>query len=224
MAYSSFSLIFSFGGHALPQNFSMSICVGCSKPCGEPPLKCPTCLKYNVTATFCGQDCFKSSWGDHKSVHKATKARFAAQLQSKPLTMDDIQSMEDQMANSNFDANGPPVNTYEPPMDRRKEMPRWGLQYTFSGALRPALQSATRTVPSHIKKPYYAGHPDGASACENEEKKGNDIKEYKYGSSEFEDLKYACQMGREVLDAGGKACRVGVTTDEIDRVVHEAGE
>jgi methionyl aminopeptidase len=29
-------------------------------------------------------------------------------------------------------------------------------------------------------------------------------------------------MGREVLDLAGKALRVGVTTDEIDRVVHEA--
>ena len=29
-------------------------------------------------------------------------------------------------------------------------------------------------------------------------------------------------MGREVLNEGGKALRVGVTTDEIDRVIHEA--
>ena len=35
-------------------------------------------------------------------------------------------------------------------------------------------------------------------------------------------LRHACQMGREVLDVAGKALRPGVTTDEIDRVVHEA--
>merc|ERR1712151_1483341 len=29
-------------------------------------------------------------------------------------------------------------------------------------------------------------------------------------------------MGREVLDVAGKAVKVGVTTDEIDRVVHDA--
>jgi methionyl aminopeptidase len=29
-------------------------------------------------------------------------------------------------------------------------------------------------------------------------------------------------MGREVLDIAGKALRPGVTTDEIDRIVHEA--
>ena len=29
-------------------------------------------------------------------------------------------------------------------------------------------------------------------------------------------------MGREVLDEAGKAVRVGVCTDELDRIVHEA--
>jgi hypothetical protein len=35
-------------------------------------------------------------------------------------------------------------------------------------------------------------------------------------------FRHACRMGREVLDIAGNALRVGVTTDEIDRVVHEA--
>jgi len=39
---------------------------------------------------------------------------------------------------------------------------------------------------------------------------------------ELDDLRYACQMGREVLDIAGNAVRVGITTDEIDRIVHEA--
>ena len=46
-----------------------------------------------------------------------------------------------------------------------------------------------------------------------------------YTSEEFDGeygLRHACKMGREVLNAAGKALRVGVTTDEIDRVVHEA--
>ena len=30
------------------------------------------------------------------------------------------------------------------------------------------------------------------------------------------------QMAREVLDAGARAVKVGNTTDEIDRIVHEA--
>jgi methionyl aminopeptidase len=35
-------------------------------------------------------------------------------------------------------------------------------------------------------------------------------------------LRHAYRMGREVLDAAGKALRPGVTTDEIDCVMHEA--
>ncbi len=30
------------------------------------------------------------------------------------------------------------------------------------------------------------------------------------------------QLGREVLDIAARAVRVGITTDEIDRIVHEA--
>ncbi len=34
-------------------------------------------------------------------------------------------------------------------------------------------------------------------------------------------MRKACQLGREVLEAAAKLVRPGVTTDEIDRVVHE---
>ena len=43
-----------------------------------------------------------------------------------------------------------------------------------------------------------------------------------YTGQELEDVRHACKMGREVLDLAGKACRIGATCDEIDRVVHEA--
>jgi len=45
---------------------------------------------------------------------------------------------------------------------------------------------------------------------------GNDDLDGEYG------LRHACAMGREILDIGGKALRPGVTTDEIDRIIHEA--
>ena len=35
-------------------------------------------------------------------------------------------------------------------------------------------------------------------------------------------MKKACELGREVLEIGAKLVRAGVTTDEIDRAVHEA--
>lgn len=39
---------------------------------------------------------------------------------------------------------------------------------------------------------------------------------------EIESMRVSCKLGREVLDEAAKAIGVGVTTDEIDRVVHEA--
>ncbi|KXJ20517.1 Methionine aminopeptidase 1 [Exaiptasia diaphana] len=39
---------------------------------------------------------------------------------------------------------------------------------------------------------------------------------------EIEGMRLVCKLAREVLDEGAKAVKVGVTTDEIDRIVHEA--
>jgi len=43
-----------------------------------------------------------------------------------------------------------------------------------------------------------------------------------YSATDIEGIRAACRLGREILDAGHRAVRPGVTTDEIDRVVHEA--
>lgn len=37
----------------------------------------------------------------------------------------------------------------------------------------------------------------------------------------MENLRLACKIGREAQDLGHKAVAVGVTTEEIDRIVHE---
>merc|ERR1712025_1035532 len=42
------------------------------------------------------------------------------------------------------------------------------------------------------------------------------------GPEELEDMRVACRLGREVLDEAAAVVGPGVTTDEIDRVVHEA--
>lgn len=39
---------------------------------------------------------------------------------------------------------------------------------------------------------------------------------------EIEGLRVACRLGRECLDEAAHAIAPGVTTDEVDRVVHEA--
>lgn len=39
---------------------------------------------------------------------------------------------------------------------------------------------------------------------------------------EQDGMRKVCRLGREVLDIAARAIKVGVTTDEIDRIVHEA--
>jgi len=92
--------------------------------------------------------------------------------------------------------------------------------YVFSGKLRPAEQSAKRFVPDHIPRPDYADHPEGYPISEQKLKGNTYVKQL--DDEEIESLRVACKLGREVLDEGFKAVAVGVTTDEIDRVVHEA--
>lgn len=107
--------------------------------------------------------------------------------------------------------------------DEAKQMlPTWAKYYEFTGTLRPCLQSPRRTIPDSIPRPDYATHPNGVSLSEQMDKTTNQsIPVYK-SPDELDDLRYACQMGREVLDIAGNAVRVGITTDEIDRIVHEA--
>ena len=43
-----------------------------------------------------------------------------------------------------------------------------------------------------------------------------------YNGKDVEGIRAACLVGREVLDAAHAAVKPGITTDEIDRVAHEA--
>ena len=51
----------------------MSTCSNpaCPTPDAAATLSCPTCMKLSmVPAFFCGQDCFKAAWTEHKKLHK----------------------------------------------------------------------------------------------------------------------------------------------------------
>jgi methionyl aminopeptidase len=39
--------------------------------------------------------------------------------------------------------------------------------------------------------------------------------------AQIEKMRAACKLGREALDAAARAIRPGVTTDEIDDIVHQ---
>lgn len=92
--------------------------------------------------------------------------------------------------------------------------------FRFTGPLRPAALSMPRSVPASIPRPDYALDPDGVSYDEKRAKRSNEVKVL--DEDEIEGLKLACKLGREVLDEAAKVCAPGVTTDEIDRIVHEA--
>lgn len=90
--------------------------------------------------------------------------------------------------------------------------------YDFSGSLRPGTVTPQMTVPAGIPKPDYAdtGVPVSEQAA--------DAKRTVTPMDEegVAAMRKACKIGREVLDIAGKALRVGVTGDEIDKIVYNA--
>ncbi|XP_050548140.1 methionine aminopeptidase 1-like, partial [Daktulosphaira vitifoliae] len=92
--------------------------------------------------------------------------------------------------------------------------------YTFTGSLRPYKTSSPRTVPDHIPRPDYADHPEGIPISEQQVKLASHIKVL--NDEEIEEMRVACKLGREVLDEVASIIGIGVLTDEIDRIVHEA--
>jgi methionyl aminopeptidase len=78
-------------------------------------------------------------------------------------------------------------------------------------AVHAGVVSPRRSVPAHIPRPNYAltGRPRPAPRV------GDPVER-------MERIRRACQAAAEVLAEGGRAVRPGVTTDEIDRIVHEA--
>jgi len=74
-------------------------------------------------------------------------------------------------------------------------------------------------VPTHIKRPDYADNVRGFSRIEDEAQ-GRPPKIL--SPEEQEKLRTVCKLGREVLDIAAAAVRPGITTDEIDEIVHNA--
>mmetsp|Transcript_351 Transcript_351/g.593 ORF Transcript_351/g.593 Transcript_351/m.593 type:complete len:409 (-) Transcript_351:39-1265(-) len=185
-------------------------CAGCNKQV-ETKLACPKCIQMLLPPTyFCSQECFKANYSTHNKLHKIAKQ-----------VMDAKANQSTGVAKVPFDGI-----TCDPNEDiqKRLSLPIWAKGYDFTGSLRPALLSPKRPVPSSIRKPDYADEPNGISYSEQRDKANNTAIRV-YGPKELDGeygLRHACAMGREVLDVAGKALRPGVTTDEIDRIVHEA--
>ncbi|HEY6534092.1 MAG TPA: M24 family metallopeptidase, partial [Acidimicrobiales bacterium] len=78
--------------------------------------------------------------------------------------------------------------------------------------LRPGHISPMRTVPPEIPRPDYAETGQPVRWAEPRVKSPDVV----------ERLRRACRDAAEVLDLGGAAVAAGVTTDEIDAIVHQA--
>ncbi len=82
---------------------------------------------------------------------------------------------------------------------------------TRPGAVRPGVVSPRRPVPPQIPRPGYAatGRPRPSPRIADP-------------ADRIGRIRRACEAAAEVLAEGGRAVRPGITTDEIDAVVHDA--
>jgi methionyl aminopeptidase len=79
------------------------------------------------------------------------------------------------------------------------------------GHLVPGRISPARAVPRHIARPEYVGRAAPADYT------GDD----RYPPEDVERIRAAGRIAAQALEAAGAAIRPGVTTDELDRIVHE---
>lgn len=89
--------------------------------------------------------------------------------------------------------------------------------FDYTGTVRPAYVTPMRQVPSHIMAPDYqhTGYPLAESQL------GYGVRDILiYTEQEIETIREAGRIGRELLDLAGNAIRVGITTEDIDLLVH----
>ncbi|CAA6673583.1 unnamed protein product [Spirodela intermedia] len=204
-------------------NSSMSVesplsCAHCGKPAR---LQCPKCIELKLPpagASFCTQDCFKKSWNSHKSVHLKAKSNTPAEHEGWLYCLRKGQKRSPSL-----------------PILIGRELGENGIKlvlpficfilhfhgisfvlYSFR-TLRPYPISKIRLVPNGIEKPDWA--IDGIPKVEPNSDFQN-IVEIKTPEL-IERMRETCRIGREVLDAAARMIRPGVTTDEIDEVVHK---
>ncbi|SCV69522.1 BQ2448_2542 [Microbotryum intermedium] len=177
-------------------------CANCGKPASRSNT-CKLCQDQNIVSLFCTPDCYRSNYKTHKKLHTP-----AAQ------------------GNYTF-----PPGTVDP----------FAGRYRYTGPLRavyPKEPVPTRTVPESIPRPEYVNNgeaafyfPEIASIRGSGATRGRSFAEEianrteRYGrilsKKEIEGMREVCRLGREVLDIAASKIAPGVTTLDIDAVVHE---
>ncbi|KAH7429700.1 hypothetical protein KP509_09G062200 [Ceratopteris richardii] len=164
--------------------------------------RCPKCVQLKlprVNATFCSQDCFKESWAAHKLVH----------TEVQPLQNNG--SITQQVSDSLSQGW---LYCLKKGQTRCAKIP----SFDWTGGLRPFPISPRRLVPEHIDCPDWAstGVPRAEQASDLQNRV--EIKSPEL----IERMRRTCRVAREVLDAAARAIKPGITTDEIDDIVHKA--
>lgn len=156
-----------------------------------------------VSATyFCSQECFRKSWRVHKAIHP-NKA------QPKPHQNEQSKKERGQLAVRGL---------HHSIVDQLGRFQ--GFKYT--GPLRVApVVMPMREVPQHIQRPDYADSRTGIPTSE-ERFNSSSIKLIVQDAAGIEGMRKVCRLGREVLDIAVRAAKPGVTTEEIDKIVHAA--
>lgn len=179
---------------------SQLACSRCSKLAR---LQCPKCIELKLpraNGAFCSQECFKAAWSSHKLVH--TEGR-----QSAPKADCPHQQISDALSQGW-------LYCLKKGQTKSAQLPF----FDWTGPLRPYPISPRRLVPEHIVRPDWAA--DGIPKIEQTSDLQNRV-EIK-SPEQIDRMRETCKVAREVLDAAARAIRPGVTTDEIDEIVHEA--
>ena len=89
--------------------------------------------------------------------------------------------------------------------------------FAYTGPLRPHYVTPRRSVPAHIQRPDYA--ESGLPLSELRER--GDRRIVVHSAQEVDSMRAVCRLGRLLLDYAHSLVRPGVTTEEIDRLLHE---
>ncbi|ODQ80100.1 hypothetical protein BABINDRAFT_35494 [Babjeviella inositovora NRRL Y-12698] len=91
--------------------------------------------------------------------------------------------------------------------------------YEYSGKLRAVYPlTARRAIPKHIKRPDYADHGKPLSEIKNDRTNKIPV----LTAKEIAGIRKTAKVAREVLDVAAAAIKPGITTDELDAIVHKA--
>ena len=162
----------------------------------EAKLRCPKCEQLSIPrplSLFCSQVCFKSAWKLHKGIHSAVRK------QSNENSQELRAAPDGRVLRKIFEEE----------------------EFKFTGPLRNHLVLfPLAKVPAHIKRPDHAatGVPRSEELYNSQMGKRSKL----WSKEEIAGMRRVCRLAREVLDIAVRAAQPGITTAEIDKIVHKA--